>query len=136
MTRRSAERTKFLADILTTAIESRSYGVGAWAEVNKYQWSDPTLGKSSPDVPDGYYAYAQIRPMDEPETEVFEVTMDVIASGLRRLLSGDLTFYPSGYDGLSELREADRTNGAEGDYDAEVADAVVQAGIFGELVYG
>lgn len=43
---------------------------------------------------------------------------------------------PASAEYWEQFLESERTNGDEGDYDGDVADAVVQLGLFDEVVYG
>lgn len=127
MPSRSAEREQFLKDILITAIESGYEGVGYWAVHRDYDHEAGTV--TLLDREDDNFG-------EEDGQDHYDITIETIATGLRRLLDGSIPFFPSGYSGLDQLRLADRTNGEDGDYDADVADAIVQAGIFGKLVFG
>lgn len=136
---RSAERAEFLADILTTAVEG---GINDWAAVSKYKWQDldhadyfAIVHEVDPDEGieenDNGYAIRGLR-----------LDIDVIAKGIGVIKSWkkEKDFEPNYFgDGGAYWREfllADRTNGEDGDYDAIVADWIVQAGLFGEIVYG
>jgi hypothetical protein len=128
---RSSERAQFLADVLTTALEG---GIGYWSAAETYRWYDPKLEGGTAEHEDGIAnAYATI--VDD-DGERHEITLDTIAHGIAKLLMPTTTFYPSGYSDLSEFALSNRTNGEDGDYDAEIADAVVQLGIYGKVVWG
>lgn len=60
--------------------------------------------------------------------------------GLRILTSGDNIGRPFTLSGPQYwdqfLNRCLRSEGAEGDYDADIADNILQAELFGEIVYG
>lgn len=125
---RSAERKEFLGALLTTAIEG---GVNYWAQVVEYKW----------DCDEPYAVLVDCEEAEEDEPERLLVDLDVIARGINKIASGEVGFYNMGYEGDSNTRMLvlNRTNGTDdrlGDYDALDADAVVQAGLFGEIVFG
>lgn len=119
MTRkRSPERIQFLEDVLTTAIEG---GIQYWSEVFIYNIDGETFATIADE--DGEY----------------NITIDTIAKGIRILTTGDNAghaFSMCGMDYWKQFILANKTNGEDGDFDADIADNIVQAGIFGEIVYG
>lgn len=118
---RSAERVQFLTDVLITAVED---GIQYWAEVTEY-------------VPSGDDPHAVIWLPDEDETH--RVTLNTIAHGISLLTTGanaKRSFTMSGPEYWAQFKLANRTNGVDGDYDADIADNVLQAGLFDEIVYG
>lgn len=117
MPARSDERATFLADIIIAAVEG---GTGYWASVSAYKWTD------GPEV-----TTATLHPEDEPGA-AHVVTLDVIAHGFAAIREND-RICSAGLRAL--IVAADRSNDA-GDVDADAADAIVQAALFGELVYG
>lgn len=122
--KRTPEREEFLADILTTAVEG---GINSWAEVTEYKWE----GLAHRDY------FAVIVDAEDDDFPPTKITIHTIAKGID-VIKG-LDYQPNYFgDGGSYWRtflEAYRTNGEDGDYDAIVADWIVQAGIFGEIVY-
>ncbi len=116
------ERRQWLQDVFVTALEG---GIGYWSECEEYHWDvdldDPT---------DGFFAVVYDI---EDENARYVITEGTIDLGLERLREGKVGL---GAYLLGPLMVADLTNGQEGDIDADGADAVVQAGLFGELVYG
>ena len=104
---RSPERLEFLADILSTAVEG---GVNYWCEVSGYRWDDAGTARAL---------------LTRRGGDRHELTPDVIARGLGRVLAEE---------GFADIREANRDNDA-GMIDAEGADVIVQAALFGEVVY-
>lgn len=112
-------RDELYRDVFTTAIEG---GVNYWARVAEYAWAgDPTKFHAViADVEDGDKAY--------------RVDRSVIAKGLG-IVAGPAE--KSGAGGLA--RQAARAILAldeDVDYDASDADEIIQAGLFGEVLYG
>lgn len=128
MTKRSAARVEFLSDVLTTAVEG---GINYWASVSAYRWDTPN--------PDEIGVTVHVDDEDDWPTEGKRVTLDTIAHGIAVLkASGGPSSpgeeYPGSY--WKEFLLADRTNGEDGDYDAGIADCILQAGLFDKIVYG
>jgi hypothetical protein len=156
----SPQRKQFLLDLFTTALEG---GIGYWSECSKYHWHlDPIIDKHGnqqiPDDIDGFYA--TIHPIEDGQWGVFDggdedsrpltIDLTVMERGARLM-----NFYVQGVVDcqgkqvpLGEIQppldekhyywqyvEAYCSNGDDGDYDAGVADMVVQFGLFGEVVY-
>jgi len=123
MSKRSEARKQFLADVLSTAIEG---GINYWANIDSAERVDceqDVIG----------WRYGQVRIHDKEDGSDFGtmrvIDANTVARGLRELRNS--TRYS-----FADMRKADRTNGDEGDFDAGDADAVIQLGIFGEIVYG
>lgn len=124
MTKRSEAREQFLKDVLITAVEG---GINYWSAVSDY---DPDAGTVK------VHEYEP----DEGETDQWgyaevgvTVDLDSIAKGIG-VLNGKGEAWRTGY--WAEFWRANRTNGEDGDYDAEIADVIVQTALFGEVVYG
>jgi len=117
---KSAARIQFLSDILSTAIEG---GINYWAEFDSIEKID-----DANDILGWRYDSAVIFDYDDPEDK-FTINLDVVAKGLGILRKRNA-------ERDSELLLANRTNGDEGDFDAEDADKIIQFGLFNELVYG
>jgi hypothetical protein len=153
MRARSPQRAEFLAGIITTALEG---GIGYWAAAEEYRWFDPDLsgGTAEPGPGGTCTAYAVLVPNqgeagseDWPVTDDgprFTLTLDEVARALGLIRAG-------GVPGLSDtgmirrmVMVCDRYNGQDvdgaafwaGDIDADVADAIVQVAVFGDVVYG
>lgn len=120
MTARTDKRKQFLTDVLTTAVEG---GITHWAVVQQYEHDAP-LGD----------AYVVIKdPGGDDPRKTYRVTIDTIAKGIASEIAKG--YRPDSY--FAQFVIANRTNGDDGDYDASIADAILQAGIFdGEVVYG
>ena len=123
---RTPERIGFLSDCIITAVEG---GTGYWAEVRNYKWSEDTVHHRMLDAT--VELRSEIPRTDEPEPW-FKVNLDTIDLGIQRLQSADFRVNPN-LMGL--ILAANRDNDA-GDIDADAADCIVQAALFGELVYG
>lgn len=125
-------RKRFLGDIITGAVEG---GTGYWAQVSQYQYEYD--GDISVNVGQrvGNEPRAVLHQIDDEtgyEARGLIVTLDVVQLGIDRISDGtagvntklrnDITFADAENDG--------------GDIDAEAADVIVQAGLFGEVRYG
>ncbi|MES2155987.1 MAG: hypothetical protein V4510_12710 [bacterium] len=116
----SRERDVFLQDLFTTALEG---GIGYWSQAETYHWSDEDPTSFYADIID-----------NEDDNESYHIDRAVIVRGLALCLEG-CKYGPEGRP-RADLMLAAATNGEDGDYDSDVADCVVQAGLFGEVVYG
>lgn len=116
MPARTPEREQFLADVLITAVEG---GVNYWAHTSEYRW----LGGPK-------RTRVVLCDMEGDEKEHF-VTIETIAEGLATIRKGS---------GLNKSIMAaillGDTNNDGGEIDSDAADCIVQAGIFGEVIYG
>jgi hypothetical protein len=127
----SPERERFLSDIITGAVEG---GIGYWSECAQYQWDDDdgvhvVVGKRVKTVGTTALIHA------EDKTGVkrgFWITPDVIQKGIEEI---EREIHLTRSDLRETILAASRENEA-GDVDADCADVIVQAGLFGELVYG
>lgn len=155
----SVGRKTFLHCVFTTAIEG---GIQHWARVHMYHWSNRS-GKQVEDDLDGFYAVirsAEADIDDENDTgwgitgleleHTLRIDLNVIERGTNlfaRYCRGEVNSH--GIDVPEEQRKpladdaywrqflaAEATHGEQGDYDALVADNIVQFGLFGSLVYG
>lgn len=124
MTVRSEARNQFLCDVFTTAFEG---GVNYWADVQAYRWQDREA--------DGTF-YGWLVDSEDEDAEAVKVDIAVIARGFGKFFQWvvDRGFGKDHY--YWQAIEANSTNGDDGDYDAIVADIIVQLGLFGEVVYG
>lgn len=153
-------RKQFLHNIFTTAIEG---GINYWADVEAYHWlmkghNADTGEVFSQDDLDSFYAV--ITPGDEDwgvshlatghglgEREPVRIDIDVVIRGVdlfRRYCLGEINSHgeetpspplrPDHY--WNQFLAAEATDGEDGDYDAEVADNIVQFGLFSQVVYG
>lgn len=123
-----------IADLFTTAIEQ---SIGYWAICNEYHWIKKDEngqylkddhGSHQHDLI-GFYALIEEGESDEDD-RTFCVDRGVICSGLRNLASASLINFPKD-------RQLQVVANIIGDnYDETDADIVVQAGLFGEIIYG
>lgn len=128
MTTRTATRKSFLCDVFTTALEG---GIGYWSVAHEYHWAAAAEGIEQ-DL-DGFYAIITDEEADPEQHVTLRIDADVIARGLRRIADGEVQISP---DIRAQVMLLNATNGEDGDYDSTTADCVVQAGLFGEVVYG
>jgi hypothetical protein len=138
---RTFERQTFLCDVLTTALEG---GIGYWCRVDSYWWFSPELPSSKNnrvqhETVDGVEfpnAWAKnARDTEDPESEPWgDITVETIATGIARILAADSKISLAS-DYVGRIAVANRNNDA-GEIDALDADAIVQAGLLGDVVYG
>jgi len=111
----------FLNDTFTDALEN---GVRYWASVEEYRWLDEN---GEPDLK-GYHA----RIRENESGKSYAINREIMAEGVRLIAAGSVPIN-------SHLRRACELAlaGAEDvDIDSADADAIVQAGLFAEIVYG
>jgi hypothetical protein len=115
-------RDEFLRDIAITAVEG---GIGYWARIRRYRWG--TLDNMLP------FPEVRIVPAEAPVyfTEC-DITRETIEKGLAKL-NDPAVLIGANLRGtlLAAAAELDA-----GNIDADGADAIVQLGLFGELVFG
>jgi hypothetical protein len=120
-TQTKTEREDFLDCVTITAIEG---GIGYWSVCHSYKWKD------QPEVT------AVIQEWDEWEDKAIgdKITVDraLIRKGIKQVLSGEADVAASM---VKIIAGANATNDG-GDIDADAADVIVQAAIFGTLTYG
>lgn len=124
-------RNRFLCDVFITALEG---GIGYWSQAIEYHWTLPDTDTKSVDESmdiDGFFA--NIVDGEDGDKD-HHIDAAVIERGLARIVSGEIKQLRS--DIRATVMLINLTNGDEGDYDAETADCIVQAGLFGEVVYG
>lgn len=121
MSNRSKERESFLGDIVIGFVED--FGSNGWRQIKggTYKWDD--------DNPAGNTAVFIDRENDDKE---HTVDIEVVARGLRCIRDRQVAINEQM---RKNIVEADRENDA-GQIDAYDADMIVQAGVFGELIYG
>ncbi len=112
------KREQYLKDLLITATEG---GTNYWAQVSGYNADE---GWAT------YWEYAEEG--DDEGTIRHDLTLGVIERGIRRIIAGEINVARS-------IREDVIVNSVDNDFvrgDAETADCIVQAGLFGEVRYG
>lgn len=124
MTTKSDKRLEFLTDVLTTAIEG---GINYWGGVSEYKWDVP-LGTAYAVVHENEDSGEGVIPEDG-----YRVDLDVIARGIGVLLEQYKDRPKTSY--WWQFVKANRTNGEDGDYDADVADQILQAGIYKSVIF-
>lgn len=126
MTTRTVSREQLLHDIFVTALEG---GIGYWSRAEKYRWSTPETRRTKHPLPDLKNFEAVI--VDEDD-KTYTINAEVIELGLTRMMSQDFKVNKTI---LGAVALANITNEAD-QVDAEVADCIVQAGLFNEIVFG
>lgn len=129
MPARTAEREEFLGDIVIGVFED--FGYAGWRQVLTYHSGGQNM------LPNGYIldieeAPEHRRTWNTDDKDVHQVTIAVIAKGIGKILE-------DGFGINSKLKAAIKEANTENDagmIDAELADIIVQAGLFGEIVYG
>lgn len=118
-----AEHFQLLTNVLITAVEG---GVGYWASCSDYNYSNPD--------PDNRGAV--LYELEEGDgAEALHVTLHTIEVGMERIVRKDCPVCSNIWKIVACVWE-DPSGDEVGDVDAEVADCIVQAGLFGEVVYG
>jgi hypothetical protein len=159
--RRNPERLRLLRDIMITFYEG---GGTYWAQARNVERENQGAGLPQRGEPghDGRepldYISMDIRSMDEhAEGDTFDtekwtrLDVDVVARGLRRIVASRDKGAPCNAYGSPEWRQrvacgvrddiwhacvvADR-NPEEADIDADAADCIVQAGLYGHIIFG
>lgn len=138
---RTTERTEFLGDIITTAVEG---GTGYWAQVSQYQWTESDGGVRravGAVVTEGAGAgetRATLHEMNDDETgykdDGLELTIDGVATAIGKIVRGEVKHYTAGVV-FDAVKLANDENDA-GYIDADGADVIAQVALLGEVVYG
>lgn len=119
------------SDILITAFDSAYGGCWYWAHPDgSGAWFFDNDGKS---VEDLYRAVRICESDADGDQRVFVVDHDVIKRGLRRLVEGGCTFGGKPWENRKHILGS---LSDPGDIDAGIADVIVQAGLWGDIVYG
>jgi len=108
-------------DLFTTAFEGRFY----WGTVDSYRWS--TDGGTTPDLR-GFQAV-----ITDDDGDTYTVDRTTILRGLRLAYEHRAAYTPYIRKALTDLTFG---NFDEVDFDADVADIVLQFGVLGEVIYG
>lgn len=133
-------------DIFVTALEG---GIGYWSVAHSYHWTsgDDEHGHAVEDL-DGFYAdieeteYEGVDP--GPDQNKHHIDRSVIEKGIRAIATGDLEhpdYVGSGLVGMCNIamrlpHTPTQYDDERLDFDAGDADNVVQAGLFGDIIYG
>lgn len=123
MSAKAEAREKFLADVLVGIVEDGGYN--SWRQImgGTYRYEPPG---------EAFATIVVIGDGRPEEHAMHDVSPDVIARGLGRLQSGEVE---CNSELLGWILRANDKNDAT-NIDAEAADVVLQAAIFGELIYG
>jgi hypothetical protein len=119
-------RKEFLWNVFVTAMEG---GVNYWAEVGDYHWS---TGDGDTEDHEKFGALLTEWDDDGQLIDEHKVSLPTIQRGIARIVHGDELVSE---DRRETIITASFLNDAT-DIDADLADCIVQAGLFGELVYG
>lgn len=136
MRKRSPERTQFLADLITTAVEHSGYG---FPGIIDYVWDvDPADVTAT--IFDRYEEEEKYAAWDGQgdtyaPTKTWIITVDTMAHGLAVIRAKYADEAARAGSTIATLLRADRTNGDEGDVDVIGALAVLECALFGEIVY-
>lgn len=113
-----------LHGVFVTALEG---GIGYWSVCTKYHWSLP----DGEDDVEGFYADVEETETDEDDAPTHRIDAACILRGLLYFAQPG-----QGYRHVHSVARAVLFGDEDVDYDADDADAIVQAGLFGEVVYG
>ena len=133
---RSDDRAEFLMNVFSTALEG---GIGYWSVARRYRWQK---GPKEARTDDTRGFYAIVEPDDGEECDDFcaprVIDASVIARGLARLTKGDVKGTNAACAALVAKANKKTKYGYDEDtlIDADVADTIVQAGLFNEVVFG
>ena len=135
--KRSAERSEFLSDVITTAVEG---GIGYWAKVSEYRWYSPSLDGGSATHEDGVAnAYVTVHEREGHDMELVSesgthVGLDDVASAIATISDPSVVLALHN-DYRKRITAASRFNDA-GDLDAGDCDVIVQVAVLGDVIYG
>ena len=120
--------------IFVTALEG---GIGYWARCDAYRWrqrdADGAPLEPAREDYDGFYANVT----DCIDSETYRIDRATIAAGLAKLLGPVPCAAPRIVESAMQEIAGGAAHGGDGGYlDAEGADAIVQLGLFGRIVYG
>ena len=141
---------QFIGDILTTALEG---GIGYWATCTEIERANPANDRvfdqvlspltvySAKVVDREWFEFTQTStPLeiqearqdgDGPDFDEKEINHDTVVAGIKALLTGKVKIRA---DLLDQVTTSIATEDC--DIDADAADCIVQAGLFGEVIYG
>jgi hypothetical protein len=127
------ERDTFLSDIIITAIEG---GIGYWSRTLQYQYRDDDCDRVSvvvgdPSLEQDTRAIILDHEDGSPVAAVHTITPETIRVGIERICQETVRLSPWT---VQRIREAAADLDA-GMLDADDADYIIQAGLFGDLRY-
>ena len=129
---------QFIHQTFTTAMEG---GVNYWASVSKYRWmlrdaSGALVEDSYGDPCEDYQGFtATLLDAEDEDAEPRVVNREVIERGIRAIATGTAKTSANLRKAMLVALNAPEMVG-DLDLDASDADCIVQAGLFGEVVYG
>lgn len=113
-------------EVLTTACEAGSYGIGYWADITDVVYS-PCKGAGN------MVETMTVEPAeDDTDFPSQNITVTTVRNGFLNLLGGRLASNEHTGRALAYLHAAY----VDADMDGPLADTIIQAGLFGELRYG
>jgi hypothetical protein len=136
-------REKFLTDLLVTAVEG---GINYWAGVEKYDHSGPapergvTLVIGTEDLDELNLKVPVLYVDDDRERFAVRVELKDLHRGIKALADGivqvggvtrSICQHANDHDDA-----ASDLDSSPGDVDADVADCIMQAAVFGEVIFG
>lgn len=127
------KRDEFLNDIIIGSVEG---GSNYWAQCSHYQYVDDDgttkFVVGSRTASDRTDTYAVLHDMEQDATaEPLVVDKTTVRKGIEKISAGGVVNWLL----TDAIKYADKNNDA-GVLDAEGYDVIVQAGLFGEVVYG
>lgn len=129
MSKRSEERQELLRDVAVCAVEG---GINYWARVRRYKWSSVSPASLDHMLP---FPVIEISPAEDPDDfEPCKIGEQIIVKGLRMICSAEGKELINA-ENRKMILEANIDNDAS-NIDADLADAIVQVGLFGKLVFG
>jgi len=123
---KSDERKQFLFDIFVTALEG---GVGYWAQSSVYKWTKD--GTDNEEDLDNFHSIVT----DAEDDEAFEestINQDTIVKGINKIIKGEVQIN----DTMRQNITIASIRNDAGMLDANDADAIVQVGLLGEIMFG
>jgi hypothetical protein len=128
-TPRTEARKEFLHGVFVTALEG---GIGYWSNCERYRWwkgDEATLENADLD---NFHAVIHIPDEDDADKATRVVNIDTIARGINAIVKGDVRLNQQ----IRNWITCDNRDNDGGNIDSDAADCIVQAGLFGEVVYG
>jgi len=115
---------EFLRDVATAAVEG---GIGYWSRVDRYKWREA----DGTEMPFPEIVLVETSEYDE-DVAILHLTKEHIVKGISRIVGGGVEINS---EMAATLSMAVRDDDA-GMVDSELADCIVQVGLFDEIVYG
>lgn len=119
-----------VSSIHTSAIEGGRYGIGYWCEVVRYHWN-PKDDNDFHSVIRIDEEYSNDKDKRLSKRRKYTINRNTILRGLKRVASGKMKVADWYVSKCAQLLVT-----GEADCDGEVADVVVQAGLFNEVIFG